>query len=180
MIAATAWVSARRVASRYAAIVVKGILGTVAIFGSPDAVAADAVKQREIVIRPGELEWQAPFGPRGMSLAFVVGKLGDKNPASYFIRLPAGYKTGWHTHTNDYEAVVLRGTFTAQEQSGAEEELPAGSFVAQPGKQNHRNGCLQGGEDCLIFIHYQLGADAQPMTPEGKPLPRPSDQSKTR
>jgi len=68
--------------------------------------------------------------------------------------------------------VVLKGTFTAQEQGDEERQLPAGSFLMQPGKQNRRNGCVQG-DECLIFIHYQLGADAQPMTAEGKPLAAP-------
>jgi quercetin dioxygenase-like cupin family protein len=149
---------------------VKSLLGTFAVLASLGAVAADAVKQQSMTIRPADLKWEKPFGPQGMSLAFLIGRLGNKKPASYFIKFPAGYKTGWHTHTNDYEAVVLEGTFTAQEQGEAEQQLPAGSFLMQPGKQNHRNGCA-GGEDCLIFIHYQLGADAQPMTADGKPLP---------
>lgn len=100
-------------------------------------IAATAGSPAQVTLRPDELKWEQPFGPRGMSLAFAVGKLGDKKPASYFIKFPAGLKTGWHIHTNDYEAVVLKGVITAQ----------------------------------AIFIHCQQGADAQPMTAEGEPLP---------
>ena len=146
------------------------LLVIAAVMAGYQSVASEE-KRQPIVVRPEELKWQQPFGPSGMSLAFVIGRLGDQNPASYFIRLPAGFKTGWHIHSNDYEAVVLKGTFTAEEQGQPERELPVGSFVAQPGRQNHRNGCAGGGEDCLIFIHYEHGADARPMTPEGKPLP---------
>src|SRR5262245_44425088 len=155
----------------------KTLLGIAAVLGAHQLVASE-VKQQPLLVRPYELTWRQPFGPGGMSLAFVIGTLGNHNPASYFIRLPAGFRPGWHIHSNDYEAVVRKGTFTAQEQGQPERELPVGSFVAQPGRQNHRNGCVSGGEECLIFIHYEHGADAQPMTAEGKPLPAPQGAAK--
>jgi quercetin dioxygenase-like cupin family protein len=146
----------------------KVLFGIAAVVASLGA-ARLGPSQRPLSFRPANLKWEQPFGPGGMSLAFVVGKLGDHHPASYFIKFAPGLKTGWHIHTHAYEAVVLQGTFTAEQQGGAEEQLPPGSFLTQPGKKNHRNGCL-GPEECLIFIHYQLGADGQAMTADGKPI----------
>jgi quercetin dioxygenase-like cupin family protein len=147
----------------------KTLLASLALIGSLGAIVASPMKQ-SLAIQPNDLKWEQPFGPQGPSLALLVGRLGDQNPASYFMKFRPGADTGWHTHTHDYEAVVLRGTFAVQEQGEAEKQLPAGSFFTQAGKQNHRNRCVQDGEDCLLFIHFEHGADGHPMTPEGKPL----------
>jgi quercetin dioxygenase-like cupin family protein len=127
---------------------------------------------KALTVTPDALEWKQPFGPKGPSIAFLIGQLGDKHPATYFIRFRAGSETGWHIHSSDYEALVVKGTFAAEQQDGREALLPAGSFFSQPARQNHRNRCVEGGDDCVIFIHYPHGADGQATTADGKRLPR--------
>jgi quercetin dioxygenase-like cupin family protein len=116
------------------------------------------------------LTWTQPFGPKGPSFGFVEGKYGDKHPASFFVKMTAGGDSGWHTHAEDYSAIVIEGTFTEQQQKdGTEVPLPVGSYFVQPAKVVHRNGCLKG-TDCLIYVHFDNGAESTPTTRDGKKL----------
>ncbi len=125
------------------------------------AVAGDNKPERHVV--PTDLAWMQPFGPKGPSFAFVVGKYGDKQPASFFAKLSAGGDSGWHFHDEEYSAVVVQGTFTEQQKGEATEtQLPVGSYFTQPGKQVHRNGCLKG-TDCVVFVHFDKGANSTPV-----------------
>lgn len=124
----------------------------------------------EVHVVPSRLHWTQPFGPKGPGFAFVVGKYGDKQPASFFARLKAGGDSGWHFHNEDYSGVVIQGTFTEQQQKDAREtSLPVGSYFTQPAKVIHRNGCVSA-RDCIVFVHFDQGADSIPTTRAGKPL----------
>jgi hypothetical protein len=120
------------------------------------------------VATQADLQWQQPFGPKGPSFGFVEGKMGDKHPATFFAKMTAGGDSGWHYHDEEYVAVVVQGTFTEQQQGEANEtQLPVGSYFTQPGKKVHRNGCLKGA-DCLIYVHFEKGANSVPTTADGK------------
>src|SRR5690349_18881331 len=102
------------------------------------ALAGD--KKPKLDIQQSEISWVAPFGAKGPQLGFVEGKYGDKNPASFFVKFAAGGDSGWHTHAEEYHAVVLSGTFTEQQAGdGKEIELPPGTYFIQPAKVVHRN-----------------------------------------
>jgi hypothetical protein len=119
-------------------------------------------------------EWVQPFGPKGPSFGFVQGKMGDKQPATFFIKAPAGFDSGWHIHDNDYNAIVLEGTFAEQQQGDAQETvLPVHSYFFQAGKKNHRTGCSKE-KDCLLLVHFDKGANSLPTTPEGKVVKQPA------
>jgi len=135
-----------------------------ACFASLTALADN----KKHVATQADLQWVQPFGPKGPSFGFVEGKMGDKHPASFFAKMGAGGDSGWHFHDEDYTAVVVQGTFTEQQQGEANEtQLPVGSYFTQPGKKVHRNGCLKGA-DCLIYVHFDKGANSVPTTAEGK------------
>src|SRR5262245_10081859 len=124
---------------------------------------AEGKKTGEVHVTPSDLAWAQLFGPKGPSFAFVVGKYGDKNPATFFAKLTAGGDSGWHTHDEDYSAVVIQGTFTEQQDGeAAETQLPVGSYFTQPGKKVHRNGCLKG-TDCIVYVHFDKGASSTPV-----------------
>jgi len=136
----------------------------------PLAISAAALAAPEKHVVQDNLTWTQPFGPKGPSFGFVEGKYGDKQPASFFVKMTAGGDSGWHTHAEDYTAVVIQGTFTEQQQADAAEvPLPVGSYFIQPAKAVHRNGCVKG-TDCLIFVHFAKGAESTPTTRDGKPL----------
>lgn len=140
----------------------------VACIASATALAGAAKK---LDIKQADLQWVQPFGPKGPSFGFVEGKFGDNHPASFFVRFGAGGDSGWHYHDHEYKAIVLAGTFTEQQQGeSAESQLPPGTWFTQPAKIVHRNGCLKG-TDCLIYVHFDDGADSTPTTADGKPVP---------
>jgi quercetin dioxygenase-like cupin family protein len=135
------------------------------------SITAVAGGNKKLDIKQSDLSWVAPFGPKGPSLAFVEGKYGDKEPASFFVKFGAGGDSGWHTHDEEYKAIVIAGSFTEQQQGeSAETVLPPGTYFTQPAKVPHRNGCLKG-TDCLVFVHFDKGASSTMTTPDGKPLP---------
>lgn len=120
-----------------------------------------------------DLRWQQPFGPQGPSFAFVSGTFNDKKPAVFFLKMAGGADSGWHTHSEDYSAVVVAGTLTEQQGTdAAETPLPTGTYFTQPAKVPHRNGC-QKGADCIIMIRCDHGADTTVTTRDGKPVPMP-------
>jgi beta-alanine degradation protein BauB len=73
-----------------------------------------------------------------------------------FIRMPAGFVSPEHTHTEDYLAVVLRGTGANGLPGAVDLPLPSGSYWFQRGEEAHVTKCLST-EECLFFL-YQPGA----------------------
>jgi hypothetical protein len=138
-----------------------------------DPVAKGGKAPPAVHTTPADQSWVQPYGPQGPSFSFVQGKFGDKKPCSFFLKMSPGSDSGWHIHSQDYVAAVISGNFTEQQQGeAAESKLPAGSYFAQTGKKNHRNGCEKDGGDCVVFVHMEKGADSIQMTPEGKTLPK--------
>jgi quercetin dioxygenase-like cupin family protein len=136
-------------------------------------ISITAFAKAEVHVGQPQVTYVQPYGAQGPSFGFVEGKFGDKKPASFFLKMSAGGDSGWHTHDEDYSAVVIAGTFSEQQQGDdAESLLPVGSYFTQPGKKVHRNGCLKG-TDCLIFVHFDKGASSTPTSRDGKPLPPP-------
>jgi hypothetical protein len=64
-------------------------------------------------------------------------------PHGTFIRMPAGFVSPIHIHTDDYWGVVISGV--------AANGLPAGSYWFQKGGERHVTKCLSPNE-CLFFI----------------------------
>jgi quercetin dioxygenase-like cupin family protein len=149
------------------------ILGTLAV--SAVALAGGrSVKPDALAIPQSEVKWMQPYGPQGPAFGFVDGSFGVLNhPASFFAKFPSGADSGWHIHDEDYEAVVLKGTLTAQQQGEAEVMLPPGTYFTQVAKKNHRNGCTKDA-DCLLYVHFARGASTHPTTPDGKLVPMPA------
>lgn len=68
-----------------------------------------------------------------------------------FIRMPAGFVSPVHTHTEDYYAVVVKG-IGANDPVGAEPKpLGVGSYWFQRGEEPHVTRCLSK-SGCLFFI----------------------------
>jgi quercetin dioxygenase-like cupin family protein len=134
------------------------------------AALADDHKSAEVIVPQSKVSWVQPYGPKGPSFGFVDGKFGDKNPASFFAKMAAGGDSGWHTHDEDYSAVVIQGTFTEQQHGDAKETtLAPGTYFTQPAKIVHRNGCVSATE-CIIFVHFDRGASSTPTTRDGQPV----------
>lgn len=68
-----------------------------------------------------------------------------------FVRMPAGFKSAVHTHTEDYYAVVVEGVGANFPAGGSATPLPAGSYWFQRGEEPHVTQCLSA-NDCLFFL----------------------------
>ncbi len=120
------------------------------------AVAADTgtmIPAGEIVFEP-----IAPDSP------VQVAKLwGDRSQGEHgmLLKIPVGFEAGLHSHTGDYHAINLQGTWVHTLTDGQTKELPAGSYVMQPGVQNHNDVC-KGPNDCILFIYQKVKGDFIP------------------
>jgi hypothetical protein len=68
-----------------------------------------------------------------------------------FVRMPAGFKSPVHTHTEDYFAVVVEGVGSNHPVDAEAVPLPTGSYWLQRGEEAHVTECLSK-TDCLFFI----------------------------
>ena len=67
-----------------------------------------------------------------------------------FMKLPPGFVTPNHTHTEDYYAVVVKGVVVNAQTGSKEIRLPVGSYWFQRGEEDHVTKCVSKTE-CLIF-----------------------------
>lgn len=97
------------------------------------------------------------FGPSGVKTEvgelYAGGAYGDLTSGKHgtFIRMPAGFVSPLHTHTEDYFAVVISGVGANGAPDAADVPLPEGSYWFQRGEEAHVTKCLSA-EDCLFFI----------------------------
>lgn len=68
-----------------------------------------------------------------------------------FIRMPAGFVSADHIHTQDYYAVVIKGIGANDPVGAKARALPVGSYWFQRGEEAHVTRCLSK-TDCLFFI----------------------------
>ncbi|HEY1555044.1 MAG TPA: DUF4437 domain-containing protein [Kofleriaceae bacterium] len=121
---------------------------------------------------PKDAKW-SPLDPKdtegkGPQMAVVYGDVKAKGkPIAFYLKMPAGFKPGPHTHTSDYCAVVVQGTMHDWKAPGTDEG-PAqgpGSGWCQPGGQPHDNECEASSKDgCMAFITVAGGFDFKPWT----------------
>lgn len=126
--------------------------------------AAGAAKAKEPVTwSAGDIKWE-PFAP---GVPLQVAKLwGDRTKGGQYgmlLKLPAGFEAGKHSHTADYNAVSVQGTWVhTNEGNPATPELPPGSYVLQPGKQVHNDVC-KSKTDCILFVTQNAKGDFIPV-----------------
>jgi quercetin dioxygenase-like cupin family protein len=107
---------------------------------------------------------QLVFEPAGPGSPVGVAKLwGDRSQGEYgaLFKIPAGFEAGLHAHSADYHAINVQGTWVHTMGDGTTKELPVGSYVMQPGGENHNDVC-KGPGDCILFIHQKTKGDYIP------------------
>jgi Domain of unknown function (DUF4437) len=119
-----------------------------------------------------DAKW-APLDPKdtegkGPQMAVVYGDPKAKGkPMAFYLKMPAGFKPGPHTHTSDYCAVVVQGTMHNWKAPGTDEGpgQTAGAGWCQQGGQPHDNECEASSKDgCIAFITVPGGFDFKPWT----------------
>jgi quercetin dioxygenase-like cupin family protein len=158
-----------------AALVVAG-----AAFGAEPKAADKAAapkftdpRKESTYIAAGDLQWgpMDPTHPDGPQIAIAAGNP-KTGPVAVFMKFPAGFDSGWHTHKTWYTSTVVKGVMTSQGQGdAAAKELPVGSYFGEPANKNHKNTCSAAGE-CILFGYMDKGVTFEPKTADGKNPPK--------
>jgi len=99
------------------------------------------------------------YGPTGISdgmhgeltAAAAYGDLAN-GPHGTFIKMPAGFVSPTHTHSEDYYAVVVSGVMVNGKPDSPDVPLPAGSYFFQKGDETHVTKCISPTE-CVFFVN---------------------------
>jgi hypothetical protein len=114
--------------------------------------------------QPAEVKWtpmNAQAGDKGPQLAVVFGDP-SKGPFGAFMKFPAGFKPGPHTHSSDYWGVVLQGAMADFAPGSESKPVAAGGYYYQPAKEVHDNHCVEGA-DCVLFVYMPQPLDSKPV-----------------
>jgi len=139
-----------------------------ASFAAGVAVAKGAAKSPELTPF-SELTW-TPLMKEG-PLPATSAIEGDATKGAYygFLKLPAGFESPPHMHTNDYWAVLVQGQMTHwAAEGGSEKESKAigiGGVVHMPGKVAHVSKCYPGA-DCVMAVMQKGKNDFIPVPPK--------------
>lgn len=145
---------------------------------TPAAPAAPAAPAKMAMTPAAKLVWTPldPKQPKGLQTSVVNGDM-MKGPTSFFLKIPAGGKSGAHAHTNDYYAVLISGGHGhGASEKEASSPMTVGSTWFQPGKEMHFDTC-NGKKECVILIMFPSGgfdfipgpAAAAPADPKAPP-----------
>jgi Domain of unknown function (DUF4437) len=143
----------------------KRVLGTLVLAAVAGlSYAAGAAKGKQpVTMGASELVFE-PYAPGApLQVAKLWGDRAKGGDYGMLLKLPAGFEAGMHSHTADYHAVNVQGTWihTNEGQTSPAKEMPPGSYVFQPGKQIHNDVC-KGKTDCIIFVHQHAKGDFIP------------------
>jgi quercetin dioxygenase-like cupin family protein len=129
--------------------------------------AAGATQEKMPVNRTAaQLTWR-PIQPESpIQVAILWGDMTSGGEYGMLLKLPAGIEAGMHSHTADYHAVNLQGTWIHTNQGRPSVELGPGSYVMQPGKQDHNDACT-GSTECVLFVHQHGANDLIPAQEPG-------------
>jgi beta-alanine degradation protein BauB len=72
-------------------------------------------------------------------------------PHGTFIKMPAGFVSPLHTHTEDYWGVVISGVAVNGKPGSTDVQLPVGSYWYQKGGEPHVTKCISPNE-CIFFV----------------------------
>ena len=143
---------------------VKVLCASIALMLVAYASYAVGVAQGKAVNVPASaMKWE-PFGPGNP--VQVAALWGDRTKGDYgmLLKMPAGSEAGRHSHTGDYHALAVQGTWVHTNEGGKPIDLAPGSYVLQPGKQVHNDSC-KGSTDCIILVHQHAAGDFIPAKP---------------
>jgi hypothetical protein len=135
--------------------------------------AAGAAKAKPPVLLPmADMKFE-PYAPGNpLSVAMLWGDRTKPGEYGMLLKMPGGFEAGFHSHTADYHAVLVQGGWvhTPEGDTSPPKVLTPGSYVFQPGKQNHNDQC-KAGADCIVFIHQHAKGDFIPAKPAKEAAP---------
>ena len=134
----------------------RSIVASTLVLAAVAAVALAGVEGKPSVSTPVT---QLTYGATGVSDG-VHGELnaapayGDLARGAHgtFIKMPAGFVSPIHTHTEDYWGVVISGVAVNGLPGSTDVPLPVGSYWFQKGGERHITKCISPNE-CIFFIN---------------------------
>jgi quercetin dioxygenase-like cupin family protein len=88
------------------------------------------------------------------AMAPIAGD-GTKGAFEGYLKLPAGFESPAHSHSNDYWAVLVQGKMTHWAANGGSEkdakQLGVGDLTFMPAKLDHISKCYPGTE-CIMVV----------------------------
>ena len=122
-----------------------GALASIAVAGSSS----------QMIVTPAEALHYVVEYPDQQSSPGIAVVTGDpaKTPISMLVRMKKSVLP-MHSHSADYQAVVVKGTMKHWAKGKDEAKAPRlrpGSWWYQPGKQVHTDACLD--EECVVYVH---------------------------
>jgi quercetin dioxygenase-like cupin family protein len=125
-----------------------------------------------MLVKPADqLQWIVEYPGQALSPQIAVVR-GDpaKTPISMLIRMRRGVLP-MHSHTNDYQAVVIQGTMKHWAKGESESNAPAlgpGSWWYQPGGRVHTDACMEERAECVLYVHTTGTLDTIPDKPSAR------------
>jgi quercetin dioxygenase-like cupin family protein len=123
-------------------------------FALGTAIAKSAAKAPELT-NLKDMTW-TPLMKEG-PLPAMAPIQGDATKGAFegYLKLPAGFESPPHSHTNDYWAVLVQGKMTHWAANGGSEkeskQLGVGDLTYMPGKTEHISKCYPGAE-CIVVV----------------------------
>jgi len=114
-------------------------------FGANIAVAAES----SLSIPVTDMHYIAT----GIGPIEVAPGYGDmsKGAHSNFVKIPGGFTSPPHTHTDDYYGVVVAGVIANGQEGAQDIPMPPGSYWFQKGREKHVTKCISSTE-CVFFV----------------------------
>ena len=141
------------------------LLTTLTIAGGAmagEAGASNGIAKSNINMPVTELKWGATgvIGSNGIDTLQAAHAYGNssKGEHSTLIKMPAGFVSTVHTHTDDYYGVVINGVAANASVGEKDIPLPPGSYWFQPGGKPHVTKCISTTE-CILFISQKAKFD---------------------
>jgi hypothetical protein len=93
------------------------------------------------------------YSPAGIGPIEISPGHGDMTQGTHsnFVKIPGGFVSPPHTHTEDYYGVVVAGVVANGAEGAKDIPLPIGSYWFQKGKEKHVTKCLSATE-CVFFV----------------------------
>ena len=117
-------------------------------------LAQPSYAQDDVIIPFPEVRFveEAPDQPQRLGPLWGVRSEGA---AGTYLKVPAGFEAPLHSHTADYRAIVVKGTWSHWVPGGGGEAqgkpLPVGSYWTQRADEPHKDACISA-EECIILL----------------------------
>ena len=119
--------------------------------GSAAVTAETAATPKKLFA--AEMQWVPMAEGSPLKIVALWGDHTKDADYGMLVKMPAGFSTGMHSHSSDYDSIEIQGKKIHRSKDEATSEpYTAGSYSHETPGHVHEDVCL-GPEDCIVFIH---------------------------